>query len=79
MMTVKDDLIAAKALIDTPEKWASIASVREVCNSACIGEFSHIRASAAFGAFLAQPGTGRGIITLPEILDRFDRAIEAAS
>lgn len=70
--TVKENLVAAKALVDTPEKFNSFGSVHAVLH--------HVDAEyggVAFVAFLQEPGTGRGYITHEEIMDRFDRAIAA--
>ena len=83
-MSVKDDLIAAKALIDTPEKLAVVGSVREACaRASTYGDHG----SGAFNAFLSQPGDHRFVlehgnsyvrVEFESLMDRFDRAINAA-
>lgn len=77
MGTVKENLIAARALIDTPEKLKAVGSVIEACRRCGDG---------AFDAFMEQPGDERFVVErgasyvrvhFDSILDRFDRAIEA--
>jgi hypothetical protein len=82
-MSVRDDLIAARALIDTPEKMAAVGSVLRAIELACD---SFTETGAAFSAVLEQPGNGVPasdggsyyVTTHADILDRIDRAIEAA-
>ena len=83
-MTLKSDLIAAKALIDTPKKLARVGSVRAACELACGGEIE--RAASAFRAFFDQSGDPDPIpygprasrVSFKSFLRRFDRAISAA-
>lgn len=72
MATVKENLIAAKALTDTPAKFNDFGSVR-----AALHHVDPEYGGVAFTAFLEQPGTGRGYVTHEEIMDRYDRAIAA--
>lgn len=83
-MSLREDLIAAKALIDTPEKLADVGSVREACRRASTYGDS---GSGAFGAFMSQPGDERFVlergssyvrVEFESLMDRFDRAIAAA-
>jgi hypothetical protein len=88
-MSVKDDLIAARALIDTPEKLDAVGSVREACNLACGDDTreGRLRAAEIFGLVLAQPGDPNAVpatdgnylwVSYRSIIPRLDRAIEAA-
>ena len=87
-MTVADDLRAARALIDSPEKLADVGSVREACNQACgATREGRLRASEIFGLILQQPGDVNAcpaddgsyvMVSFQSILSRFDAAIQAA-
>ena len=77
MSQLVDDLKAARALIDTPEKFKAVGSVRSAVDDVCGGEAK--RETAAFVAILNVPGTGRPWVHHAEVMDRIDRAIAAAS
>lgn len=73
-MTVADDLRAAKALIDTPEKWAALQrSHSAALYEACPNWGRYIAADQALDAVLLRCGS-----THPCLMERFDRAIAAA-
>ncbi len=72
-MGLREDLIAAKALIDTPEKWGSLGTVLAF-KTAC-GRYGKriLAARRAFGAQHPQ----QAIITHADLMHQFDRAIAA--
>ncbi len=74
-MTVRDDLIAARALIDTPEKFAAMGkSSSAALYEACPDWQRYIAADQALDAIRLRCGSGH-----PCLMERFDRAIEAAA
>lgn len=90
-MSLKDDLIAAKALIDTPEKWRKGSFGWAGCYCAAgalrlvLGQ--NFEVSEAWGALWgALPPGERGVVsfnddpstTHADIMALFNRAIEAA-
>lgn len=90
-MSVKDDLIAAKALIDTPEKWRKDAFGSQGCY--CTAGALRVVVGENFESTLAWavlwrnlPKGSRGVVsfnddpatTHADIMALFDRAIDAA-
>lgn len=87
-MTLRDDLIAAKALIDTPEKWTEYYDVHDAIWSVVKAGPDHnarlLRCIDALAEFLPprfkHPGRygQHRTTTHADIMALFDRAIEAA-
>jgi hypothetical protein len=82
-MSLKDDLIAAKKLIDTPEKWAEDTLPKAVIQAidlnparwtaARVALLAAIPGHPSLVAFNYDPAT-----THADVMALFDRAIEAA-
>lgn len=72
MATVKENLIAARALIDTPEKWEAAGKSWSVAIFIATGGWDGY--SEAEQAFASHPAQLSGHSS---VLDRFDRAIAA--
>lgn len=73
-MSLKDDLIAAKALIDTPEKFMGFSMSRTAAvYEACATWQDYMAADHALAMHRVHGGTGHA-----SVMDQFDRAINAA-
>lgn len=95
MTSVRDDLIAARSLIDTPEKWGKgdgllspDLPLRCIVSAACAASSGSDLESIFETLRAAVPGQKRGLLqsfndapatTHNDILALFDRAINAAS
>lgn len=89
-MSVRDDLIAAKALIDTPDKWQDREmSVIQAVAVATRGQEAYTRAKAALFAQIPREFVRSSVFDALHAYDKsapshaavmalFDRAIEAA-
>lgn len=71
--SVRENLIAARALIDTPEKWNSMGqSWSRAIYTATNGWAGFFEAETAYSAQRTRAGSGH-----QAVLNRFDRAIAA--
>lgn len=92
-MTLHDDLVAAKALIDTPEKWGkgnydkdgcmcamgALMAVTAASSWAVIGTPIHVALTQALpdGQFAVVPFNDEDETTHADVMALFDRAIAA--
>jgi hypothetical protein len=77
MATVRDNLVAAQALIATPERWADKSAVEACCD---VARVAGIEPKALWDALDAQSDKLSPLLCLPyaDIMALFDRAIAAA-
>jgi hypothetical protein len=77
-MTLRDDLVAAKALIDTAEKWRAGRTITEVLNEAIQGDDAFIAARAHLRRIHGDLLIGGRLERHTDVVALFDRAIAAA-